>query len=85
MKRTALFILLLLAPLLLAPLAHACPGCKDSIASNDMTVPGGPPSGINASVYFMLFAFLGILGALAYLMYRATRHPQPPRGFPVRP
>ena len=63
----------------LAPVASACPNCKDSIptGSSEETGAGeanaGLPGGFNASIYVMLSAFVGVLGFVGYTLYRGGR------------
>ena len=68
---------------------HACPSCKESIPTSDAVDPAGVARGINNSVYFMLGAFLAILGFVGHLSYKAiksadaTKVNSGTRGFPI--
>jgi hypothetical protein len=86
----------LLAVALLAPSASACPMCKDTVANSPAAAdgtgggtnalgnqPSSLPGGFNASIYFMLTAFLGVLGFVGFTLYRAARQTAPRPGFPV--
>ena len=76
--------------------APACPMCKDSVANKE----GGSTDslrdannatgqnitgGINASVYLMLGALLGIMGLVSTVLVKGVRSSNAGRGFPVEP
>jgi hypothetical protein len=69
--------------------AQACPSCKESIPLSDAADPAGVARGINNSVYFMLGAFLAMVGFIGHLSYKAiksadaTKANSGTRGFPV--
>jgi hypothetical protein len=80
-----------IAPLLLLAFTSAiwaCPMCKDSIPNSDAQHQSGVPVGINNSVYLMLTAFLGVLGMITGLIFKAVNCTPvlPPRagGFAVK-
>ena len=52
---------------------YACPSCKESIPTSDAADPAGVARGINNSVYFMLGAFLAILGFVGHISYKAIK------------
>ena len=93
MKRTfdkflAKFLPLLAAGVTLALTAtvHACPSCKESIPNSDAADPQNVAAGINNSVYFMLGAFLAVLGFVGHISLKAIRSTDTAqRGFPVAP
>ena len=82
---------LLLNASLLATSAPACPGCKDSVASDnavngggDPTMPGGLPGGFNTSIFFMLGGLFGTLGLVGWVVVKGARSTSvKPGGFPV--
>lgn len=82
-------ILAVVVLLALSGAAYACPSCKESIPTSDAVDPAGVARGINNSVYFMLGAFLAILGFVGHISYKAiksadsTKANSGTRGFPV--
>ena len=68
--------------------ASACPLCKDSIPNEEnkpaetadlknplrqVEAEASLPGGFNSSVYFMLSAFVGVLGFVGLTLYRGAR------------
>ena len=64
----------------------ACPMCKDSIPNSDAAQAGSLPGGFNTSVYFMLVAFLAMVGLSVGIItkgiYNANAQMKQ-RGFPL--
>lgn len=63
--------------LVLAPMASACPNCKDAVANGEAgdDDPLREARAYNYSIYFMLavpYTILGTAGFLAYRHYRTT-------------
>jgi hypothetical protein len=87
-----LAVLLLHAGVLVTP-ASACPGCKDSVGSDDAavtagggdpTTPSGLPGGFNTSVYLMLGGLFGTMSLVGWVVVKGIRTPSVrPGGFPV--
>jgi hypothetical protein len=84
MKRLSKLLLALSLTFSLAPIASACPLCKDSIleaedgAESDHD-PDRLSAGYNYSIYFMLLVPFTLCGAVGFLIYRTTRPtPMPP-------
>ena len=75
----------ILALLLTAAPAIACPMCKDSVPSSDAQSAGGLPSGFNNSIYLMLGALFCVMGFLAFTIVKGVRGSSTPnpRAFPV--
>lgn len=79
--------------LVLAGVADACPGCKDSVTDTALSADGGPggpmpglPSGFNYSIYVMLVGLFSVMGLVAGIVIKGIRssdHTPPPPGFPV--
>ncbi len=76
-------LLMILTLLSLSRLATACPMCKDTIAQNSTTQPtvagtstsddtSGLGGGFNNSVYLMLGGLVGVMGLVAFGMFRAV-------------
>ena len=63
----------ILALLLTAAPALACPMCKDSVPSSDAQNAGGLPSGFNNSIYLMLGALFCVMGLLAFTIVKNVR------------
>jgi hypothetical protein len=66
-------LLPLLLVLTLTGLAHACPSCKETIASTETASTPGISSAFNSSIYVMLGAFLGVLGLVAGVIIKGIR------------
>jgi ABC-type anion transport system duplicated permease subunit len=78
MKRNLLVVLFVIAiVLLIGSAAHACPMCKDSLATakNDLKNVGGASvgGGFNNSIYLMLLGFFGAVGIVAFNVIRGIR------------
>jgi hypothetical protein len=63
----------ILALLLTAAPAFACPMCKDSVPASDAQSAGGLPSGFNNSIYLMLGALFCVMGFLAFTIVKSVR------------
>ena len=63
----------ILALLLSAAPALACPMCKESVPASDAQSAGGLPSGFNNSIYLMLGALFCVMGFLAFTIVRSVR------------
>ena len=78
-----------------ATAAPACPMCKDSIANDEVAATSLHDSytsngqnisgGINASVYLMLGALLGMMGFVSTVLVKGVRGANARRGFPIDP
>lgn len=79
------FVSASLALLLAAPLASACPLCRDAVPEGMESEADGDPDrpsrAWNHSIYFMLampYALLGTIGLLIYRNYRNGSKPAEP-------
>ena len=63
----------ILAVLLSAAPALACPMCKDSVPASDAQSAGGLPSGFNNTIYFMLAGLFCVIGFLAFTIVKNVR------------
>ena len=63
----------ILALLLNAAPALACPMCKDSVPASDAQSAGGLPSGFNNSIYFMLGGVFVVAGFVVRMIVKETR------------
>ena len=66
-----------------APIASACPLCKDSIpeAEDGASLDHDPErlaEGYNYSIYFMLLVPFTLCGVVGVMIYRTTRNEVPP-------
>jgi hypothetical protein len=66
------WIIPVLAMLLLASAAHACPMCKDSVPNSDAQQAGSLPGGFNNSVYFMLVSFITVVVGVTTFIVRTV-------------
>lgn len=74
----------ILALLLTAAPAVACPMCKDSVPASDAQSAGGLPSGFNNSIYLMLGALFCVIGMVAWTLIKGIRAgTSNTRAFPV--
>ena len=75
----------ILALLLTAVPALACPMCKDSVPASDAQAAGGLPSGFNNSIYLMLGGLFCVIGFVAFTIVKSVRGPSTSanRAFPV--
>jgi hypothetical protein len=62
-----------LCVLALASVAHACPMCKDSIATAGDAPPGTLSAGFNLSIYAMLGGALAMLAFVCRVIYKGVR------------
>ena len=77
-KRLATIALALIALLLVATVAQACPGCKEAIAENDLQGQR-VARGYFWSILFMMsmpFTILGTFGTYCYVEVRRARRDQ---------
>lgn len=84
MKLLSKLLLALTLSLSLAPIASACPLCKDSIpeAEDGATTDHDPErlsEGYNYSIYMMLLVPFTLCGVVGVMIYRTTRNAVPPR------
>lgn len=90
--------LAIVAVVLGAQVAQACPMCKDSIPGSDAAQAGSVPGGFNQSVYLLLGGLFTCIGMMTTTIVRAVRNTnvsidpaasatgsQNSRGFEVRP
>ena len=63
----------ILAVLLTAAPALACPMCKESVPSSDAQSAGGLPAGFNNSIYLMLAGLFCVMGFLAFTIVKSVR------------